>query len=151
MSSFLKIIALALVVLVSYPIAQGTNGASVVATGVFFIGSAVLYFCPAIVAFSRDHPNCISIVVVDVLLGWTLIGWVASLAWAYSTKPQVLAQVTSMPSPAPVPAPAYAAHDDEPAMKKCPYCAEDVRAAAIKCKHCGSDLSAGPAPTGTLA
>ena len=40
------------------------------------------YFLPADIAYSRGHPHLIPILLVDLLLGWTLIGWVAALAWA---------------------------------------------------------------------
>lgn len=41
------------------------------------------YFAPMIVAIASDHKNTASISVVNVLLGWTLIGWVVALAWAF--------------------------------------------------------------------
>lgn len=41
------------------------------------------YFAPTIVAIASDHKNTASISVVNVLLGWTLIGWVVALAWAF--------------------------------------------------------------------
>ena len=44
-----------------------------------------LYFIPTIVALMRDHPSKGGIIVLNVLLGWTLIGWVVSLAWAASS------------------------------------------------------------------
>ncbi len=42
----------------------------------------VLYFIPAIVASVRHHRNRMAITVLNVFLGWTLIGWVAALVWA---------------------------------------------------------------------
>jgi exosortase/archaeosortase len=42
----------------------------------------VLYFIPTIVASVRHHRNKLAITVLDVCLGWTLIGWVAALVWA---------------------------------------------------------------------
>ena len=48
-----------------------------------FIG-AVIYFLPAINARSRKHPNANSILLLDLFLGWTLIGWVAALVWSAS-------------------------------------------------------------------
>lgn len=39
-----------------------------------------LYWIPAIVAFARHHHNRGSILVINMLLGWTFIGWVVALA-----------------------------------------------------------------------
>ena len=57
------------------------------ALGIFlFIVVAViglaLYFLPTIIAVARKHPNLVAIVLIDVLLGWTFIGWVGALVWS---------------------------------------------------------------------
>jgi hypothetical protein len=41
-----------------------------------------LYFLPAIVALSRGHHQQTAIVVLNLLLGWTVIGWVGAMVWA---------------------------------------------------------------------
>ena len=41
-----------------------------------------IYFVPAIVAFARGHHNKIAIALLNALLGWTAIGWIASLVWS---------------------------------------------------------------------
>ena len=46
-----------------------------------------LYFAPSFTASSREHPNIGGIIVVNIFLGWTLIGWVVALAWACSGTP----------------------------------------------------------------
>ena len=43
---------------------------------------AVIYFLPAIVG--RKHKNATSIALLNLLLGWTVIGRVVSLIWAVS-------------------------------------------------------------------
>jgi len=43
-----------------------------------------IYFAPALVAFWRDHPNYYSILIVNLLIGWTIIGWFITLAWAFA-------------------------------------------------------------------
>lgn len=43
---------------------------------------AAAYFLPTIVAVSRHHPNAAPVFVVNLLLGWTLVGYVAALAWS---------------------------------------------------------------------
>ena len=40
----------------------------------------VIYFIPAIVAWNRMGFN--GIFVLNLILGWTLLGWVAALIWA---------------------------------------------------------------------
>jgi uncharacterized membrane protein YhaH (DUF805 family) len=39
------------------------------------------YFFPTIVAGLRRHHNEGAIFVLNLLLGWTFVGWVASLVW----------------------------------------------------------------------
>jgi hypothetical protein len=48
-----------------------------------------LYFIPTIVAYVRHVPNAGSVVVINIFLGWTLIGWVVALAMAARTVPRV--------------------------------------------------------------
>lgn len=41
------------------------------------------YFLPAIVAFYRGHHNKMAILVLNLLLGWTFLGWVGALIWSF--------------------------------------------------------------------
>lgn len=45
-----------------------------------------VYLVPCIVAYYRQHGDTASIAVVNILLGWTFIGWVGCLAWAVHGK-----------------------------------------------------------------
>jgi len=47
-----------------------------------------IYFLPAIVAKTRNNASTTGIFVLNLLLGWTFIGWIAALAWAFSTSKQ---------------------------------------------------------------
>ncbi len=49
---------------------------------VVIIGLA-LYFLPAIIAYNRKHSNKGIILLLDFLIGWTLLGWVGCLIWAF--------------------------------------------------------------------
>lgn len=49
---------------------------------VVIIGVA-LYFLPTIIAFNRKHTNKGIILLLDLLLGWTFLGWVGCLIWAF--------------------------------------------------------------------
>jgi hypothetical protein len=41
-----------------------------------------IYLIPSVVAFSNGHRNAMAILMLNVLLGWTFLGWVAALVWA---------------------------------------------------------------------
>ena len=41
-----------------------------------------IYFVPTLVAIKREHHNLAAIIALNVLLGWTILGWVAALVWA---------------------------------------------------------------------
>lgn len=78
---------------------------------VLIIAAVVIYFLPSIVAISRSVPNAGSVIVLNLFLGWTLIGWVMSLAMSFRSAqiaPQVNLSVAHQfyrppryPSPAP--------------------------------------------------
>ncbi|MEU3317111.1 superinfection immunity protein [Streptomyces sp. NPDC006662] len=50
----------------------------------------VLYLVPTVVAMVRAVPNRGSVMVVNIFLGWTLIGWVVALAMAARSKAPAL-------------------------------------------------------------
>lgn len=54
--------------------------------------AAVLYFIPAIIAFCRDHKSKLAILVVNMIFGWTLLGWLWAFIWCLcgSSKPQIV-------------------------------------------------------------
>ena len=48
-----------------------------------FMGLAVAgYFLPSIIAGRRKHHNLGAIIAVNLLLGWSLIGWIVALVWS---------------------------------------------------------------------
>ena len=49
-----------------------------------------LYGTPAFVAFGRDHHNARAILALNVLLGWTVLGWIGALVWALTATPQAI-------------------------------------------------------------
>jgi hypothetical protein len=40
------------------------------------------YLLPFVVAVSRRHRQRLAIFCLNLLLGWTLLGWIAALVWA---------------------------------------------------------------------
>lgn len=49
---------------------------------VFILFCAWLYFLPALTAWVRHHHNTLAIFALDLLLGWTMIGWAIAMVWA---------------------------------------------------------------------
>ncbi|UGY24963.1 superinfection immunity protein [Bradyrhizobium septentrionale] len=47
-----------------------------------FAISAFLYLLPSYVAWRRDHHALLAIFIANLFLGWSFIGWVASLIWS---------------------------------------------------------------------
>ena len=42
---------------------------------------AIFYFFPAIVSIHRRHHNRLAISAMNLLLGWTFLGWIAAFIW----------------------------------------------------------------------
>ncbi len=56
----------------------------VIAGLTIIIGLALitLYFLPSLIAKIKHRRQGLAIVLLNLFLGWTLIGWVAALVWA---------------------------------------------------------------------
>ena len=53
-----------------------------IVSSLYVLGTAFGYCIPTFIALGRGHPNCVPILIVNLSLGWTVIGWVGALFWA---------------------------------------------------------------------
>jgi hypothetical protein len=51
-----------------------------------------MYFLPTIIAFARNKRDTTAILLLNVFLGWTMIGWVVALVWAAKTDIPMMAR-----------------------------------------------------------
>ncbi|PYX30560.1 MAG: superinfection immunity protein [Acidobacteria bacterium] len=48
----------------------------------FFGFGFLMYFLPTIIAFARNKRDTMAILLLNLFLGWSVIGWVIALVWA---------------------------------------------------------------------
>ena len=53
----------------------------------FALVGLALYFLPTIIAAARHAKNLVAILLVNILLGWTGLGWVVALVWSFVDAP----------------------------------------------------------------
>jgi CDP-diglyceride synthetase len=70
---------------------------STLALFAFCILCAILYFLPAIIASRREHRNRNAILMLDLLAGWTFVGWVVAMVWACTDN--VESRIGGFPGP----------------------------------------------------
>ncbi len=51
---------------------------------IFILSIVILYLLPSIVEIKRGTKYTSGIFLLNLLLGWTILGWIASLIWAVS-------------------------------------------------------------------
>lgn len=52
--------------------------------GVAFI--LIVYFLPLFIAIMRKHNNTAAIAALNILLGWTFLGWVVAFVWSFTSN-----------------------------------------------------------------
>jgi len=64
------------------------DGLHVIFKVVLIIFGFLLWMAPIFIAMKRGHPNAGAITALDLLLGWTFLGWVAALVWSFTAIEQ---------------------------------------------------------------
>lgn len=82
------------VLAVAIGLARNTAAMAAPAHLLLFLAVVALYLVPSGLAMYRDCAAAWLIVSLNVLLGWTLFGWIIALGWAAAGKPAI-------PPPAP--------------------------------------------------
>lgn len=95
---------------------------------VLLLFACVVYFAPSINAKIRRHPRPAGIVCLNILLGWTLIGWALALVWSYSGPPPTKHQAGNTEN------------------KYCAHCGGAIDHAEAFCTHCGVKVQAASKP-----
>lgn len=52
----------------------------------------VMYFLPSIIALMRSKRDTLAIFLLNLFLGWSVIGWVVALVWAAKNDAPVTAR-----------------------------------------------------------
>lgn len=47
-------------------------------------GALLFYFIPSFIASNRKHKSKGGIIALNILMGWTFLGWVIALVWSLS-------------------------------------------------------------------
>jgi len=99
----------------------------------FLIFVAAVYFLPWIIAYYRRHSNLLALFLLNLFLGWTILGWIAALVWAAMKVPKLELGVplTNLPT-------------QEAERMPCPSCGESISVAAKKCRFCSGEVNSGP-------
>ena len=95
-----------------------------------------LYFLPTIVAAKRNHQSSGGIFALNLLLGWTMIGWIIALVWSCSavyhsdSTSNTTNPTTQNKSLCP-----YCRANVDPQARKCPHCAEWIESQRINAEQ----------------
>ena len=49
---------------------------------IFLLIGLLIYFLPFVIALIRKHKDKLGIFVLNLFLGWSVIGWVVALVWS---------------------------------------------------------------------
>ena len=78
------------------------NSGGYLILGLVMLAAAIaLYFLPAIVAGMNRHRQRTAIFILNLLLGWTAVGWVVALVWAFMRPEHPVPVVVNNQAPSP--------------------------------------------------
>lgn len=84
-------------------------------TPIFWWAGLRIYLAPWYRALKRHHPQAAAIGLIDVLLGWTFVGWVVAAAWCETISGE-----------------------------RCSECLSPCPKGARRCSHCGAEIIKAP-------
>jgi hypothetical protein len=58
-------------------------------SGFLIVIAVFIYFVPSIIAYRKKKRDVTPILLINIFLGWTLIGWVVALIWAVSSEKKI--------------------------------------------------------------
>src|SRR5215472_14372226 len=87
--------------------------------GLFFIAGLFLYFLPSMIAAKKR--NAAGIITLNLLLGWSVVGWIVSLVWALAAEKLEVSALE--------------------AVQLCPACRASVSVGQRFCHSCGTGLT----------
>ena len=103
----------------------------------------LLYMLPSVIALARSHLNKFAIFWLNLLLGWTVFGWIAAFIWSLTNPVKhVVTQVMQVRVSQESRGLSAAPDDDDgrPQIdddKFCPGCKHDVPRSVAFCPRCG--------------
>jgi hypothetical protein len=89
---------------------------------ILLLAGLAIYFLPLLIANARNHHQLGLIFFINLIIGWTGIGWLATLFWAAVSRPQRIDGISPE------------------THVRCPECQELILKGARVCKHCGTRL-----------
>jgi hypothetical protein len=89
-----------------------------------FVIFGLLYFLPSIIGYRKQAFT--GIFVVNLLLGWTVIGWIVALIWACTAQEQPRFYAVAGPGPGPA--------------RYCSRCGAASQGAGSFCWNCGNHV-----------
>jgi hypothetical protein len=57
-------------------------GTGLMSFSIVLLVCIALYMLPSFIAYRRDCPNKLAILLVNIFLGWTFVGWFGALIWS---------------------------------------------------------------------
>jgi hypothetical protein len=79
--------------LIAAGLIAGSQGVTMVILALLILFGSItcigLYFIPFIIAHENHHRNAAPIFVINLFLGWTLLGWVGALAWSLTSQQRI--------------------------------------------------------------
>ena len=75
------------------------SGSDMIVGLLLLVPAIVIYFLPSIIAGRRSHRQAGMVFVINLFLGWTLVGWVVALAIASFRRPRLRRSAPSAQKP----------------------------------------------------
>jgi hypothetical protein len=88
----------------------------------------IVYMLPTCIALLRKKQSVLAIGMVNFFLGWSVIGWIATLIWALTADPPQVVYATPVNVAIP------------PAGDFCPACGKFSHADGRFCPQCGQPI-----------